>query len=94
MVVVKLSHSFLKLVLIVLAKGGDKTFFLHVTRSDDQWVTWLDGWDSLTLNYKGCGKNKNMYVLQIEATFCYISGSFVLLQIRANIVTNWAVITN
>ena len=39
------------------SEGGDKVFCLHITWSYDQWVTWLGGWDTLTLNHKGYYKN-------------------------------------
>ena len=38
------------------SKGGDKDFF-KITRSHDQWVTWLDGLDILDLNHKGYSKS-------------------------------------
>ena len=51
--------------------------FLSITWSDDQWVTWLGGWDTLILNHKGYIvratelNNKSIYVLQIGATLFY-----------------------
>ena len=62
--------------------------------SHDQWVMWLGRLDSLTLNHKGCSKSNRT---QQQTYICITKwgklvtnwGSFVLLQIRANLVANW-----
>ena len=77
----------------IVSEDGDKTFFLHITWSGDQWLTWHSGWDTLTLNHKGCiiRGNRTQYqkyicirnweklVLQIGAAlFCYKLGQTLL----------------
>ena len=64
------------------SEAGDKAFFLYITWSHDPWVTWLGGWDSLTLNHPYHKvilratepNNENSYVLQVGATLCYKLG--------------------
>ena len=64
--------------------SGDQVFF-NITWSHDQWVTWLNGLDTLTLNHKGYGKsNRTLWpkyicitnwgklVLQLEQ-LCFIT---------------------
>ena len=38
------------------SEGRDKTFFMNIRWSHDQWVTWVGGWDSLILNPKAYSK--------------------------------------
>ena len=83
-----LSHILLKLVATVLAKVEIK-LFKKITWSHDQWVRWISGWD--TLNQKGYSKRTTtkIYMYYKLGQACVINwGSFVLLQIRANVVTN------
>ena len=78
-----------------LAKVEKKLFFLHITWSHDQWVTWLGGWDTLTLNHPHHKvivratelNNKNIYVLQIGAALFYYKLGQTLLQIRVTVIT-------
>ena len=72
---------------------GEIKPFKKILWSHDQWVTWLLGWDTPKLNHKGYIKSsrtqqqKDMYCKLVQA--CVTNwGSFVLLQIRANVVTN------
>ena len=83
-----LSQTLLKLMAVVLAKVEVK-LFLHTTWSNDQWVTWLGGWDTLTVYRKNiciiakiyvCITNWGKLVLQI--------GAAPLLQIETSVVTN------
>ena len=61
------------------SEGGDKAF---ICISHDQWVTWLGGWDTLTIyhpHHKVMVRetelnNKNIYVLKIGASLCYNLG--------------------
>ena len=89
-----LSHTLLLLVVTVLAKVEIK--FFDIMRSHDQRITWLNGLDTITLNRKGFSKsNRTLQQKCLQA--CVTNwGSFVLLQIRANVVTNWGsfIITN
>ena len=59
--------------------------------SHDQWVTWLGGWDTLTLNHKAYSKNnRKIYMYYKLRQACVTNwGSFVLLQIRENVFTSW-----
>ena len=74
------------------SNGGDK----------DQCVTWLSGSDTLKLNHKGYSKSNENPITKIYMYYklrwaCVKnSGSFVLLQIRANVATNLGsfIITN
>ena len=72
--------------------------FLHITWSHDQKVTWLGGWDTLTLNHKGysksnrtkwrkyrCITNWGKLVLQIGAALFFYKLGQKLLQIGAAI---------
>ena len=61
----------------------------------------LSGLDILTLNHKGYSKskelsNRNKMYYKLEQACVTNWGSFILLQIRANVVTNWGsfIITN
>ena len=93
------SHTLLKLVAIVLTKVE------FIRRLHDQWVPWLGGWDSVTLNQRGYNKNKKRgkLVLEMEAAFFYYKlrqlGYYKLgwlLQIRTTVITKYckAAITN
>ena len=98
---VALSHTLLKLMVIVLAKVAIKVFF-NTTWSHDQCITWLHGLHILTLNHKSYSKS-NRTLLQkyvcityyicityiFGANLCYKLGQLILLQIRANVVENW-----
>ena len=64
----------------IVGRGGDKRF-LH-----DQWVTWLGRWDTLILNHKGYSKSNRTQLQKYVSITNW--GSFVLLQIRANVFTN------
>ena len=67
---------------------------MHITWSHDQWVTWLGGWDSFTLNQKGY--SKNIYALETGADLLYYKlgqtllqiGAALLLEIIAGVVRN------
>ena len=62
----------------------------------DQWVTWVGGWDSLTLNHKGYSKSNRtqekiyiyIYIKNYGKLLLHI-GQLFLLQIRVNSLTNW-----
>ena len=62
--------KFTKFPVAIVSGGGDK----------DQWVTWIGGWHTLTVNHEGCIVratelyNKNIYVLQIGASLRYKLG--------------------
>ena len=68
------------------SEGADKVFF-NITWSHNQWVTWPDGLDTLTLNHKGYSTiirakefyDKNIYVLQIGASLYYKLGQLCLI---------------
>ena len=66
------------------------TLFLHITWSHDQWVTWLGGWDTLTLNHRRATElkngKKNMYYKLGQLYYSRLGQ--VLLQVGAAI-TNW-----
>ena len=53
----------------------------------NQRLTWLDGWDTLALNHKGYSKSNRNYKLGQACVTNW--NSFILLQIKANVVTNW-----
>ena len=77
----------------IVSGGGDKAFSAYDVITWSR-VTWLGGWNRLTLNDKGILRakefyDKNIYVLQLGQACVTSWGGFVLLQIRANIVTNW-----
>ena len=70
--------------------------FLHITWSHDQWVTWLGGWDTLTLNHEGysksnrtkerkhiCITNRGKLALHIGEALFYCKLGQTLLQIGA-----------
>ena len=96
-----LNHILLKLVAIVLVKMEIK-FLFNIGWSHGRWATWLDGLDTPTLNCKGCIVRatklyKNIYMYYKSGQACVTNwSSFVLLEIRGNIVTNWDsfIITN
>ena len=65
----------------IVSEDGDKTFFLHITWSCDQWLTWHSGWDTLTLNHKGCIIRGNR--TQYQKYICITNWEKLALQIGA-----------
>ena len=89
----KVFSKFTKFPVAIVSRGGDKAF-LHITWLHDQWVTWLGGWDSLTLNHKGYSKSNELQIgealfyQKLGQTLLW-NGAASLLQIGASVVTNW-----
>ena len=67
---------------------------MKITWSHDQWVTWLGGWNAVTLNHEGYSKSnktklrKYICITNRGKLVLQIGSKFVLLQIRANFLTN------
>ena len=80
----KVFSKFTKFSGAIVSKDGDKTFFLHIAWVYDQWVTWLSGWNTLTLNHKGCiiRRNRNKY----QKYLCITNWGKLALQIGAALV--------
>ena len=64
--------------------------FANITWSHDRWATWLDGWAQLNLRHTLLNLITKIYMYyKLGQAFVTNWGSFVLLQIRANVVKNW-----